>query len=585
MRVDPLPLAGAPEPPWRDRRRRLTGWFGALGGMTSAVIGGVAFLLDRGPVAVMFGVMAALSGVVLLLVRQRRTGFAAQLACLLGSVATYSGIWLDSSGLGPAMLWFAVLPLVYAVLLSGRWFIAWTALNNVMALIFVVVVSWSLVERPAPTPAVARLLALTDVGLGLVWVGVMVGLTSKAVREAERRQAEAIARLEVEVVARRAAEAEARAAGQARAMFLATVSHEVRTPLNVILGLSEALGDSPLDPSQRRTVGSIRGAGELVVRLLNDTLDMGKVEAGGLQLCPEPTDLIALVEDMGSLLRHTPAAQHLNVFVRVDPEARGAWMADGQRLRQMVLNVGTNALKFTERGEIELGLRRDGDQLCFSVRDTGPGVPPEVVARLFRPYAQASADTHKRHGGTGLGLAIVKGLAELMGGAVGVDTEVGRGSTFWFSVPLERCAAAPAVEPPTAVVAPVRPAGDEGPRVLVVEDNPHNAQVIGAALRREGARVTLAEAGAEAITLCQSNDYELILLDAQLPDMDGPTVARVLRALPVRAAIVALTGEAGEEARRRSLTAGMDGHLVKPVSRAELGAALRRFTGPALAAR
>lgn len=584
MRVDPLPPTGVPEPPWRARRRRLTGWFGALGGLTCAVIGTVAALLDRGPVAVMFGVMAALSGLVLVLVRLRRTGFAAQLACLLGSIATYSGIWLDSSGLGPAMLWFAVLPLIYAVLLSGRWFIAWTVLNNLVAFAFVVIVSWSLVERPEPAPAVARLLAITDVSLGLVLVGLMVGLTMKAVRAAERRQAEAIARLEVEVAARRAAEAEARAAGQARAMFLATVSHEVRTPLNVILGLSEALGDSPLDPSQRRTVGSIRDAGALVVRLLNDTLDMSKVEAGGLQLCPEPTDLIALVEDMGSLLRHTPAAQHLNVVVRVDPDARGAWLADGQRLRQMVLNLGTNALKFTTRGEVELGLRREGDQLRFSVRDTGPGVAPEVVGRLFRPYAQASADTHKRHGGTGLGLAIVKGLAELMGGSVGVETELGRGSTFWFSAPLERCAEAP-VAAPALVAAPLRGPDGAAPRVLVVEDNPHNAQVIGAALRREGAQVTLAEAGAEAITLCQSSDFELILLDAQLPDMDGPTVARVLRALPVRAAIVALTGEAGEEARRRSLAAGMDGHLVKPVSRAELGAALRRYTGPALAAR
>jgi signal transduction histidine kinase len=584
MRVDPLPPTGVSEPPWRARRRRLTGWFGVFGGLTCGVIGGVAALLDRGPVAVLFGVLAVLSGLVLLLVRLRRTGFAAQLACLLGSVATYSGIWLDSNGLGPAMLWFAVLPLIYAVLLSGRWFIAWTALNNVAAVAFVVVVSWSLVERPEPTPAVARVLALTDVSLGLVLVGLMVGLTMKAVRAAERRQAEAIARLEVEVAARRAAEAEARAAGQARAMFLATVSHEVRTPLNVILGLSEALGDSPLDPSQRRTVGSIRDAGALVVRLLNDTLDMSKVEAGGLQLCPEPTDLIALVEDMGSLLRHTPAAQHLHVVVRVDPEARGAWLADGQRLRQMVLNLGTNALKFTTQGEVELGLRRDGDQLRFSVRDTGPGITPEVVGRLFRPYAQASADTHKRHGGTGLGLAIVKGLAELMGGSVGVETSLGNGSTFWFSAPLERCAEAPAAAPVPAT-APARGPGGEAPRVLVVEDNPHNAQIIGAALRREGAQVTLAEAGAEAITLCQNNGYELILLDAQLPDMDGPTVARVLRALPVQAAIVALTGEAGEEARRRSLAAGMDGHLVKPVSRAELGAALRRYTGPALAAR
>jgi CheY-like chemotaxis protein len=278
------------------------------------------------------------------------------------------------------------------------------------------------------------------------------------------------------------------------------------------------------------------------------------------------------------------------------------------RLQQMLLNLGTNALKFTEVGEVELGLRIEGDHLRFSVRDTGPGLPPEVQAKLFQPFVQANAGTHRTHGGTGLGLAIVRGLAGVMNGTVGVESTFGSGSTFWFTAklppttPAEHRAPAlvpasqieqddellqllePEVLPEPRRAAPPSAPADDPPSVLLVEDDPSNARVVAAALSREGARVTVASDGALAITFARNAHFDLILLDSHLPDMDGPTVARVLRALPVEGKIVALTGEVGEQARGRSLAAGMDAHLTKPISRAELGELLRTCRRPLSAA-
>ena len=308
-------------------------------------------------------------------------------------------------------------------------------------------------------------------------------------------------------------------------------------------------------------------------------------------------DVAALVEQTGSVLRHSPAARHLRVLVRVDPAVGRAYRGDGLRLQQMLLNLGTNALKFTERGEVELGLRLERDHLRFSVRDTGPGLSEAVARRLFQPFVQADAGVQRNHGGTGLGLAIVRGLAGVMNGEVGVDSVEGQGSTFWFTArlkPTEQPAppprpAAPELRSEASDIAlePTLEAPDDladeragAPRVLLVEDDPHNARVVSGALTREGARVTVASDGALAITFARNGHFDLILLDSHLPDMDGPTVARVLRALPVGGKIVALTGEAGEQARLRSLAAGMDEHLTKPISRAELGALLSRVQDP-----
>lgn len=585
------------EAPWRQRRARLSVGLPAFGALVCAAMSGTAWLLGREPAAIIFlalfcaSIGATLAGLL------RRVSLAAHLTSLTALLATLSGLWLDGGTLGPGAMWLAVLPILYSLLLNQRSYILFTATTTVAGLALIGGELTGVLTPPRADHDGTTIVALLDLVAGLAFVNIGVGVSARAAQRAERQQQGLIEQLQIEVQARRAAEAEARAAEQARAVFLATVSHEVRTPLNVIRGLAEVLGETPISEHQRRMVEAIHSASDMVVRLLNDTLDLSKVEAGGLQLIEDTLDVVALVEQTGSALRHSPAAQHLRVTVRIDPAVGPAYLGDAVRLQQMLLNLGTNALKFTERGEVELGLRLEGEALRFSVRDTGPGLPPEVQSKLFQPFVQASASTQRTHGGTGLGLAIVRGLAGAMGGAVGVDSTVGTGSTFWFTAKLKPTAVAAPARPAPSAEAPEgadrpflqlfdrhaepAPAEPEAPlSVLLVEDDPSNARVVSAALSREGARVTVAEDGALAITLARNGHYDLILLDSHLPDMDGPTVARVLRALPVAGKIVALTGEAGEQARMRSVAAGMDAHLTKPISRSELGAVLRACRRP-----
>lgn len=598
----------APERPWRARRARLTFWMAIAGAGVCAAMGLTAALLDRGPAAVIFLSLCLSTGAPLLALRRGRVSLAAHVVCLIALVATMSGIYMDGGALGPGVLWLTVLLVLYSQVLNMRSFALFSLISCAAGLLLLGAQLSGLVDLVNPDPSVFPILAFVDVACGLAFVTLGIALSTRSARGAEREQQQLIEQLRVEVSARRAAEAEARAAEQARAVFLATVSHEVRTPLNVIRGLAEVMGDSDLNDRQHRMVKAIRGASDMVVRLLNDTLDLSKVEAGGLQLIEERVDLIDLVEQTGSVLRHSPAARHLRVLVRIDPAVGPAYLGDAVRLQQMLLNLGTNALKFTEAGEVELGLRIEGDHLRFSVRDTGPGLPPEVQAKLFQPFVQANAGTHRTHGGTGLGLAIVRGLAGVMNGTVGVESTLGSGSTFWFTAqlppttPAEHRAPAlvpasqleqddellqllePEVLPEPRRAAPPSAPADDPPSVLLVEDDPSNARVVAAALSREGARVTVASDGALAITFARNAHFDLILLDSHLPDMDGPTVARVLRALPVEGKIVALTGEVGEQARGRSLAAGMDAHLTKPISRAELGELLRTCRRPLSAA-
>jgi len=598
----------APERPWRARRARLTLWMAIAGAGVSAAMGLTAALLDRGPAAVIFLSLCLCSGVPVLALRQGRVSLAAHVACLIALVATMSGIYMDGGALGPGVLWLTVLLVLFSQVLNMRSFALFSLTSCGAGLLLLAAQLSGLVELVSADASAFPIVAFVDVSCGLAFVTMGIALSTRYARAAEREQQQLIEQLRVEVSARRAAEAEARAAEQARAVFLATVSHEVRTPLNVIRGLAEVMGDSELNDRQHRMVTAIRGASDMVVRLLNDTLDLSKVEAGGLQLIEERVDLIDLVEQTGSVLRHSPAARHLRVLVRIDPAVGPAYLGDAVRLQQMLLNLGTNALKFTEVGEVELGLRIEGDHLRFSVRDTGPGLPPEVQAKLFQPFVQANAGTHRTHGGTGLGLAIVRGLAGVMNGTVGVESTFGSGSTFWFTAklppttPAEHRAPAlvpasqieqddellqllePEVLPEPRRAAPPSAPADDPPSVLLVEDDPSNARVVAAALSREGARVTVASDGALAITFARNAHFDLILLDSHLPDMDGPTVARVLRALPVEGKIVALTGEVGEQARGRSLAAGMDAHLTKPISRAELGELLRTCRRPLSAA-
>jgi PAS domain S-box-containing protein len=372
---------------------------------------------------------------------------------------------------------------------------------------------------------------------------------------------------------------EARRASRAKGEFLAMMSHEIRTPMNGVLGIAELLAATPLDAEQADYLRVIRSSGETLLAIINDILDYSKIEAGRLSLENTDFSLPALVDEIAALfkLRQKPGGP---VFVtRIAPDVPAHLSGDPVRLRQILFNLIGNAFKFTERGEIrlEVDLAPTADEtqvvLAIAVHDTGIGLTEEQCARLFRSFEQADSSTTRKYGGTGLGLAICKSLVELMGGAIGVTSAAGVGSCFHFRVHLRRGAA---VATPSQAVEAAQPL-HAGLRILLVEDNPVNRKVIGGMLKRLGAGETaLAGNGEEALAQVATGEFDLILMDTQMPVMDGITATRELRACGVSTPIVGVSAGALEEERRAALDAGMDDYVLKPVHLDALRAALNR---------
>jgi PAS domain S-box-containing protein len=374
-------------------------------------------------------------------------------------------------------------------------------------------------------------------------------------------------RVRAEDAARRARRAAEKASAE-KSDFLSFVSHEVRTPLNGVLGTLSLLLDTPLDSEQRAYAETARRSGETLLWTVNELLDLSRIEAGRLDLEDVAFSLATPVQEVVALQAAAAADKGLRLAVEIDPALPRHVMGDPRRLRQVLLNLVDNAVKFTAAGTVELRLAQKGDRLAVEVRDTGAGIPPALRRRLFRRFQQADAGTARRHGGSGLGLVICRKLLGLMGGAIGVESEPGQGSVFRFDLPL-RPAAPPAEEAPPP---PERAPMGTG-RLLLAEDSEASQLVAAAILRKAGYTVDLVRDGAEAVEAAQSGSYDAVLMDVRMPGLDGYEATRRIRALdgkPGQVPILALTASAMPGDAEECLAAGMDAHLAKPVDRARL---------------
>jgi len=465
----------------------------------------------------------------------------------------------------PGHTWLYLVPLLAGLIGGARPLVIW----SVVALATVLWLSTGhlgpLAVQTVLPPERMPLLRVANIVLLVITFGLLISAFLRNRHLAEEEAKAALQELSAEVEVRRVAEEKAKAADRAKSVFLATMSHEIRTPMNGVLGMAELLLDQPLGEQERRFAEIIQASGESLLSLLNDILDYSKIEAGRMDLDEHTFDLELVAEEALTLIGGRAKEKNLELILNVEPNTRWWVRGDGARLRQVLLNLLGNAVKFTERGEVELLLEGQPTEagrlaLELTVRDSGVGIPPGALDRLFAPFVQADAKVAQRYGGTGLGLAISRRIVELMGGHIRVESELGRGSTFTIGLEL-----------PTAVEVTAPAPQPRSLQVVLLEDHPKTRAVLVGQLEALGAKVQVPEDLAQARALLQARRFDLALIDRRHGEQDLAEDAKDLAAQ--HEAKVVLLSEWGDGLASED-KGPLAAQLTKPISRRALASVL-----------